>query len=275
MRIERQVCRHPVARRWLGRCLPFALLFAGSAYAAPVPGGALPLAYAPSQKAGLPRVPPYPATSPYRLRGPAMQLVRKFAGQDYRLAGQYRAVQPPQRPAPYLKPGAPIEEMPYHAEIEKAARHATLDPALVHAVIHVESRYRQDAVSPRGAQGLMQVMPTTAARYGVNDPGSSRQANLRAGTLYLRDLMNQFDQRIDLVLAAYNAGEGAVIRHARQIPPYRETRNYVQAVMQKYREWRDEPIQLAAERPQHTTEYLPGTRLDPQRQAAAPVLMDL
>ncbi len=126
---------------------------------------------------------------------------------------------------------------PFFSEIELAAKEASLDPALVHAVIYVESRYRHDAISRKGAIGLMQVLPGTAARYGISDVGLSAKANLQAGTLYLRDLMRRFDNRIELVLAAYNAGEGAVLKYSRQIPPYPETRLYVLAVMNKYQEW--------------------------------------
>ena len=87
----------------------------------------------------------------------------------------------------------------------------------------------------------MQVLPETAARYGVPDPAHSPEANLRAGTRYLSDLMRLFDSRIDLVLAAYNAGENAVARYGQRIPPYRETQHYVPAALAKYREWQEKP----------------------------------
>lgn len=127
-----------------------------------------------------------------------------------------------------------IEDQPFSNEIASAAHAVSLDPSLVHAVIYVESRYQHSAVSPKGAVGLMQVLPDTAARYGLRDAVHLPKANIKAGTLYLRDLMVMFDNRLDLVLAAYNAGEGAVKKYARQIPPYPETRHYVKAVMAKY-----------------------------------------
>lgn len=143
---------------------------------------------------------------------------------------------------------------PYAALIHKAAHEAELDPALVHAVIHVESGYNATARSPKGAIGLMQLLPATAARYGVLDPGRSPEANIRAGTRYLSDLMQQFDGRLDLVLAAYNAGENAVVRYGLRIPPYPETQHYVPTVLAKYREWE------TPRAPEHIF-YLAGTRL--------------
>src|SRR5258706_4133598 len=117
--------------------------------------------------------------------------------------------------APQSEPAIPAQlaKMPYAALISSAARQTALDPALVHAVIFVESRYDAAARSPKGAIGLMQVLPETAARYGVADPAHSPEANVKAGTRYLQDLMQLFDSRVDLVLAAYNAGENAVLRY--------------------------------------------------------------
>jgi len=146
--------------------------------------------------------------------------------------------------------------------IDEAARNTALDPALVHAVIAVESGYNPAARSVKGAIGLMQVLPETAARYGVADPAVSPEANLRAGTRYLSYLMTLFENRIELVLAAYNAGEHAVLRHGHRIPPYRETQQYVPAVLAKYHAWREPgpkpPTAPAAVRIQ----YLPGTVLN-------------
>jgi len=153
-------------------------------------------------------------------------------------------------------------DRPFAKLIEVAARDAALDPALVHAVISIESGYNPTARSPKGALGLMQVMPATAARYGVRDPGRSPAANLKAGTLYLSDLMQLFDSRIDLVLAAYNAGENAVLRYGQRIPPYRETQQYVPAVLARYREWREEPLLPAVVPAPTRIKYLPGTGLD-------------
>lgn len=114
--------------------------------------------------------------------------------------------------------------------IDRAANQNQLRPALVHAVVRAESAYRADAVSSKGAVGLMQLMPATAERYGVNDRHDPAQ-NLRGGSEYLRDLLGMFDNDLQLALAAYNAGENAVIRHGNKIPPYRETQNYVRKVI--------------------------------------------
>lgn len=119
------------------------------------------------------------------------------------------------------------------AMIDRHAGARKLDPALVHAVVRTESAYRVDAVSSKGAVGLMQVMPMTGKRFGV-DNLASPENNLQAGTAYLRHLLDRFDN-LPLALAAYNAGEGAVIRAGHRIPAYPETREYVQSVMHRYR----------------------------------------
>jgi hypothetical protein len=116
----------------------------------------------------------------------------------------------------------------YDHHVEAAARLHQLSPDLVRSVISAESEFDQWAVSSKGAQGLMQLMPATARRFGVADPFDARQ-NIFGGTKYLRVLMDQFGGDVALALAAYNAGEGAVLRYG-GIPPYRETRGYVQKV---------------------------------------------
>ena len=148
-----------------------------------------------------------------------------------------------------------LATQPYAEIIHKAASASALDPALVHAVIYVESRYAPKAVSNKGAIGLMQVLPETAARYGIANPAKSPEANVNAGTRYLRDLMQKFDGRIDLVLAAYNSGENAVINHGFRMPPYPEPRHYVPAVLARYQALKEPPGPLLFE-------YLPGTRLE-------------
>jgi len=212
------------------------------------------------------------ADSPYRLNVPEPQAFRLGDAQPYQLAEDYRLVPGGTRPQADKPPIGPeisagLAGKPYWKEIGLAARRAALDPALVHAIIHVESRHQHEAVSPKGAIGLMQVLPETAARYGITNPRRSPQANLTAGTLYVRDLMQMFDHRLDLVLAAYNAGEGAVQRHANRIPPYRETQSYVRAVLAKYREWRLAgagvgDIATPAAGVRAPIEYLAGTRLE-------------
>ncbi len=119
---------------------------------------------------------------------------------------------------------------------ERIARYATdrqLDPELVRAVVQVESAYDPGATSHKGAMGLMQLMPETAARYVVADPYDPDE-NLRGGTAYLSELLDLFEGRLELALAGYNAGPEAVHRHG-GIPPYRETRDYIERVLRLYR----------------------------------------
>ncbi len=124
----------------------------------------------------------------------------------------------------------------YGPAIAQAALRYKLPHALLHAVIKAESAYNPIAVSRAGAVGLMQLMPGTALRYGVinrKDP----IANLSGGSRYLRDLMGMFKNNLVLALAAYNAGENAVIRYGRKIPPYPETQTYVRRVLQYYKQY--------------------------------------
>jgi soluble lytic murein transglycosylase-like protein len=120
------------------------------------------------------------------------------------------------------------------SQIESVAEEFQIDKALVHAVVTVESGYNAKAVSRAGAQGLMQLMPATAKRYAVKDVFDSMQ-NLRGGARYLRDLLVMFGGDMELAVAAYNAGEHAVLRYNRQVPPFRETLAYVPRVMALYR----------------------------------------
>ena len=132
----------------------------------------------------------------------------------------------------------------------KAVKHLLKDASVLHgidyellqALIATESGFDARAVSPKGAVGLMQLMPPTAARYGVKTDNASPVAqkltdpktNIRAGSSYLRDLINLFPGQLELAVAAYNAGEGAVQRAGNKIPNYPETQNYVKTVMQLY-----------------------------------------
>jgi len=125
--------------------------------------------------------------------------------------------------------------------IQNVADEFRLDPHLLKAIVHVESGFNARAVSPKGALGLMQVMPATGARYGVNVPEiliNDPAENLRAGARYLKDLSRLFENRLDLVLAAYNAGEGSVIRNQYRIPSYPETEAYVVLVQDAYKTYR-------------------------------------
>ena len=122
----------------------------------------------------------------------------------------------------------------YEGIIREAAAANELEPELLRAVISVESAFNPRAVSRAGARGLMQLMPQTARRYGVRDSFDPRQ-NIHGGARYLRDLVPRFENDLELVVAAYNAGENAVERHGRRVPPYRETRQYVPRVLDLYR----------------------------------------
>ncbi|VVD96901.1 lytic transglycosylase domain-containing protein [Pandoraea soli] len=136
---------------------------------------------------------------------------------------------------PNLKTLAPV--------IAQAAQRYHVDVALLKAVIAAESGFDSAAVSPKGAVGLMQVLPATGERYGVRadarrtvaDKLADPRTNVLTGARYLRDLQARYPDRLELVLASYNAGEGAVARHADQIPPYAETRDYVATVLELYR----------------------------------------
>jgi soluble lytic murein transglycosylase-like protein len=108
-----------------------------------------------------------------------------------------------------------------------------VDPFLIYCTMAQESSFSTGATSPKGAQGLMQLMPDTAARYGVTNPYDVGQ-NIKGGTRYLKDLLKMFNGRVDLALAGYNAGEGAVMKYGNTIPPYNETRNYVRLILKRY-----------------------------------------
>jgi len=116
--------------------------------------------------------------------------------------------------------------------VQEASERHRVDPALVRAVIETESNWNPGAYSRKGAIGLMQLIPTTAQRFGANDAFNPKQ-NVDAGVKYLKTLLERYNGNLDLALAAYNAGEGAVDR-AHGIPAYRETRNYVQKVQNAY-----------------------------------------
>ncbi|MCF8158897.1 MAG: lytic transglycosylase domain-containing protein [Burkholderiaceae bacterium] len=121
--------------------------------------------------------------------------------------------------------------------VASAAAQTAIEPALLHAVIRVESNYNPKTLSPRGAQGLMQLMPSTARRFNVTNPYDPAQ-NVLAGAQYLRELHVLFNGNMPLILAAYNAGPRAVSKHHMRIPPFIETRLYVPKVLSVYRQLR-------------------------------------
>jgi len=129
------------------------------------------------------------------------------------------------------------ERARYAKPIQDAAKATRLDAALIHAVISAESGYNPFARSRKGAAGLMQLMPETAKRYGVKNRLDPAQ-NISGGARYLRDLIRMFNNDLQLAVAAYNAGENAVVRAGNRIPPYQETMAYVPRVMSYYRKYR-------------------------------------
>lgn len=119
------------------------------------------------------------------------------------------------------------------AYIVDSSKRYGIDPLLIYAQMHQESAFKLKATSHKGASGLMQLMPATARRFGVTDIYEPRQ-NIDAGVKYMRWLLNTFDGDLNLALAGYNAGEGAVMKYGRQIPPYNETRDYVKKITTRY-----------------------------------------
>lgn len=151
------------------------------------------------------------------------RLVRREAG------SKHSQPVPPARV--YMPPQKDIQK--YASIIQTASDAYGVEASLVHAVISAESAYDPYAVSRTGARGLMQLMPDTARRYGVRNTMDPAE-NIHGGVRYLRDLLAMFKGRVDLAVAAYNAGENAVIRNGHRIPPYAETRQYVPKVLDFY-----------------------------------------
>jgi len=130
----------------------------------------------------------------------------------------------------------PLRIQPYANEVQAAAEVFAVDQALIRAIMHAESWFEPEAVSSAGAQGLMQLMPATQQRFGVNDPFDPLQ-NITAGVEYLAWLMEEFDSDLRRVIAAYNAGENAVKRHG-GVPPFDETQEYLRRVNILYQRYR-------------------------------------
>jgi len=122
----------------------------------------------------------------------------------------------------------------YDRDIILISEKHDVDPYLVKAVIKAESNFNPDALSPKNAQGIMQLIPGTASDYGVDDPFDAKE-NMEGGVQYLKDLLDYFDGDLKLSLAAYNAGKGSVIKHGFTIPPYPETTDYISKVLEYYK----------------------------------------
>lgn len=166
----------------------------------------------------------------HRSEGELVALVLKGGGEVHLPPSAVRGFVPDEVVEEVLSPAAGSDLAKL---VEDAARRHGLDPALVLSVVSVESGFRPEAVSPKGAQGLMQLMPRTAASLGVADALDPEQ-NVDAGVRHLESLVRLYKGDLTRALAAYNAGQGAVARHG-GVPPYRETREYVRRVLAKYR----------------------------------------
>jgi len=174
----------------------------------------------------------------HEFEGPTVKLFQKdggFTQLDASLvAGFETEVEAPAEPAPAAPVAPPVvaaKKAPREL-VEAAARKNGLPPNFVHSVVSAESGYKTDAVSPKGAIGLMQLTPATAQTYGVNPYDPSQ--NVEAGAAYLRELLIKYNGDARLALAAYNAGPGAVSKY-NGVPPYAETQTYIERVLQKYK----------------------------------------
>ncbi|MCG7984718.1 MAG: lytic transglycosylase domain-containing protein [Candidatus Thiodiazotropha lotti] len=143
-----------------------------------------------------------------------------------------------------------FKTVPNHQFVEDifiVSQEYNIDPLLLHAIAEIESAFNAEAVSKAGAKGLMQVMPDTARRFGMQNPNQelfNPISNLRISSNYIRSLHSLFGNNIPLILAAYNAGENAVIKYGYNIPPYKETENYVKKVMKRYLQLKDKSYRL-------------------------------
>jgi soluble lytic murein transglycosylase-like protein len=174
----------------------------------------------------------------YRIDGDSLVLTLRGGGEIVCERSGIARIEPDEVPYPEPEAAAPSAEtasipspaadgVPYGDIIDRVAAEQGVSARLVHAVIKVESGYRPDARSPKGAMGLMQLMPGTARQYAVANPYEAR-SNIEGGIKYLRTLLDRFE--LPLAIAAYNAGEAAVLRFG-GIPPYPETKSYVNRVL--------------------------------------------
>ena len=153
--------------------------------------------------------------------------------------------------------------------IAEAGARNRVDPTLLYAIMHQESAFRPRAMSRVGASGLMQLMPGTARRFGVTNIFDPRQ-NIEGGARYMRFLLDFFGNDVVLALAGYNAGEGAVLRYGRQVPPYRETQEYVRRISRRYELLRD-PQTLRSAQPVSSTEI---ATINQTQQATPPTVYE-
>ena len=166
----------------------------------------------------------------------AAQTTSSFAPSSLYSASRGSTSYPTRRSNAKLSRSGEANRQRFISDVDRIAAQYRLDPALMHAVISAESSYNPWAVSPKGAMGLMQLMPGTAERFGVKN-AYDPIANMHGGARYLRWLLDNFNDT-RLAVAAYNAGEGAVQKYGNQIPPYRETQTYVDRVLSYYQQYR-------------------------------------
>ncbi len=181
---------------------------------------------------------PVPITDADQERARAAELARKGGG----VAAESPKIKIPGR---HISSGNPLlDALAYDA----AARYA-LDPCLIISVMNAESGFNPQAVSPKGARGLMQLMPATATRFGVKNMFDARE-NVAGGAGYLRWLLDRFGGDVALALAGYNAGEGAVEFYGNRIPPFQETQSYVRLIYSRYsRIHSSTPLEIKAPEP--------------------------
>lgn len=222
--------RRHISLRTLGRTVALAALLAAAAPACAD-------VYSFVEEDGTVRFSNQPDDPRYKLylREPAEYKLRDAKEfRNLRNPGDFR-LRAPWGKRPDLLENPALEGKPFQEHVIVAAKTTQLDPALIHAVITAESNYNPNAVSEKGAVGLMQLMPDTARRYGVKSKEIKQpEKNITAGAQYLADLIRMFDGDLKLALAGYNAGENVVLRYGRKVPPYAETQAYVPRVLRVY-----------------------------------------
>ena len=174
-----------------------------------------------------------PTDSPQSLLAPAAAVYDSLASVSVNSGSELRG---------YTTGNAQVDQY-----LINSATNNGVDPLLLYSIMHQESSFKSHAISPKGARGLMQLMPFTAMRYGVTNIFDPRQ-NIEGGARYVRFLLDTFDGDISLVLAGYNAGEGAVEKYGWHIPPYSETQEYVRRISRRYALLRDPNAALYAPR---------------------------
>jgi len=172
-------------------------------------------------------------TSVVRVDAHTGRLVRTVIVSPKPVAPKVISAQPVDPNVKQVEIPSPVVAADIQSIVEETANKYDVDPLLIHSVIQVESNYNRNAVSPKGAQGLMQLIPSTARRFGVKNSFDVKE-NVEAGVRYLKYLNSLYPNDLRLALAAYNAGEGAVAKYRNTIPPYRETEQYVYKVGEKY-----------------------------------------